>query len=341
MSVEDLRIGTLERELVADRPKWSAALLSRQERQRCIDRGMHALYRWYMEHSARRHWSVHGSFDWRKVHSGHSVALMNIIEGFYAVEQYAPDYTSELARLTRREYGRSQFYLRWGAEEEKHADLWRHTLVTTKARSQEELDEYTDALRQKNWTLPWRNSVQMLLYTVLQERATEIIYLNTAKVARGLSSKGIFSSDADPALAKVAATIAADEAAHYHFFLESARLYLYYLPEETLIGLADVLKAFVMPASDLVPRYDAFIRDLYDGDLFGRRKYVRDVVEPAFEKLGLRGVRELESAVVGMRASSSETVREDDYDLRAVLDVAFLEKVIGQLFQRIGQFADA
>ena len=38
-------------------------------------------------------------------------------------------------------------------------------------------------------------------------------------------------------LAEVARTIAVDEAAHYNFFLEITRLFLYYYPARTLDAL--------------------------------------------------------------------------------------------------------
>lgn len=313
--------------------------LTKAERQCLIDRGMHALYRWYVEHSSKRDWHVEKSFDWAQLRQGHSRELMTIIEGFYAVEQYAPDYTAELLRLTRREYGRSQFYMRWGAEEEKHADLWRRTLLASKFRTADELEEFTGACRESAWQLPFETPIHMLFYTVFQERATEVIYLNTAKVARGATDLGVFASDADPILAKVASTIAADEAAHYYFFLESARLYLYYFPEEALAALSDVLRAFVMPAADIVPRYDAFIRELYAGNLFSRRKYVRDVIEPALEKLGVAGVRSLEQALLRIRTCSGG-LGADNSGVHEVVDSVFLEKTMCHLFDRLKPYVE-
>ena len=91
----------------------------------------------------------------------------------------------------------------------------------------------------------------MLLYTVVQERATQLNYLNLGAIAAGRLPDG--AHIADPVLAEVAHTIAVDEAAHYNFFLEGARLFLYYFPVETLNALHDVLGAFGMPAQDIIP----------------------------------------------------------------------------------------
>jgi acyl-[acyl-carrier-protein] desaturase len=285
-------------ESVEPTPAVSPALLSRQERERILERGFRGLYRWYVSRSqAARNWNADRSFNWAALRQDHSVNLRTILQGFYAVEQFAPDYTVELTRLTRRSYGRSHFQMRWGAEEEKHADLWRNALLFSGHRSPAWLEQYTLELRERAWQAPWDDPLRMLLYTVFQERATQVTYLNTAAIARGANPWPAFANDADSVLAKAAAVIAADEAAHYDFFLEGARLYLYYFPEETLTALADVLRHFAMPAMALIPDYGAFVRELYDGEVYGKRQYARDVVRPALNKLGVVNLRRVEAGI--------------------------------------------
>lgn len=257
---------------------------SRREKDRLIQRAFHGLYRWYTDRSQqKRNWNPDRSFDWRQLGQHHSDELITIVEGFYAVEQYAPDYTAELTRLTRKNYGRSHFQLRWGAEEERHADLWRNILLFSRRRSPEQIEQYTEDLRSSAWELPFDCPIRMLLYTVFQERATLFNYIHLAKVARGESEKTQFAHDADPILAEACKKIAVDEAAHYEFFLEGARLFLYYYPEETLCALVDVLRNFTMPAARIVPNYDAFIKTLYEGGIFTPRSYAREVVPVALE----------------------------------------------------------
>lgn len=82
----------------------------------------------------------------------------------------------------------------------------------------------------------------MLFYAIVQERATQLCYLSTALIARGGSEKPELRNDADPILEKAATTIARDEVAHYSFFLEIARVYLYYYPAQALEALMDVIK---------------------------------------------------------------------------------------------------
>ena len=92
----------LRHELDADRPRHACALLSAEARARSIERGILGLYRWYTEHSQRRRsWHADTCVDWRSVRRDHSDAISTIVEGFFAVEQYTPDYVAPLLRLIR------------------------------------------------------------------------------------------------------------------------------------------------------------------------------------------------------------------------------------------------
>ena len=163
----------------------SPTFLSREARQRIVGRCCHSLYRWYIARSQEnRNWNPDLSFSWKKIRQDHSESLLTVVEGFYAVEQYIPDYTSELTRLVRKGYGHSQFQIRWGAEEEKHSDLWRNVLLFSRGRTADQLENYTRNLREVAWNAPFDTLLEMLFYTVFQDRATQLIYLKTANCAR-------------------------------------------------------------------------------------------------------------------------------------------------------------
>ena len=328
-------------ELEGQRPHVAPFRLSRGVKDRLIQRGFHGLYRWYVGRSqARRNWDPDRGFAWRALRRDHSPELMSIVEGFYAVEQYTPDYTSKLVNLVRRSFGRSQFQVLWGAEEAKHGDLWRNVLLFSEARRPDWIEQYTSDLRDNAWSLPWDDPLHMLLYTVIQERATQLNYMNTTLIAEGRSTKPWLANDADPVLARAARTIAIDEAAHYGFFLEGARLYLYYDPEATLQALVDVLRHFTMPASDIVPNYDDFIRALYEADVFGRRKYVRDVVQVALDNLGVTTIRALEAGIRQSRRVPDPDGRERETALANGVRFTIIESAVMRLFARIGRYED-
>ena len=124
--------------------------------------------------------------------------MHTILEGFFAVEQYVPDYVTSLMHVIRKSHGRSHFHLRWGSEEEKHADMWRNAVLFGGKRSLEWMEEYMADLRSNEWRIPWDDPLHMVFYTVFQERATQVNYLNLGLVAKGLHTNPAFADDADP-----------------------------------------------------------------------------------------------------------------------------------------------
>lgn len=316
----------------------SSLLLSRAARQQLVGQYCHSLYRWYTSLSQKvRNWNPDRNFDWRRLRQDHDDWLMDIIEGFYAVEQYAPDYTAELTQLARSSYGHSHFQIRWGSEEEKHSDLWRNVLLFSRSRTPEQLEQYTCELRANAWKAPFDTPLEMLFYTVFQERATQLIYLKTASlVRRGIASYAEYDTP-DPVLAKAISTIAVDEAAHYGFFLALSRVHLYYFPEESLKALVTVIRSFVMPAARIVPNYDAFIKRLYDSHLFSPSMYGREVAKPALSALGIKCVKEVERGLVQTQSTPGLDGGDRPNPFTGC-NFAVLESTVRCLFDRVNRY---
>jgi acyl-[acyl-carrier-protein] desaturase len=326
-------LNQLRRELETDRPRHARALLSPPARAQAIERGLLGLYRWYSEHSQRRrNWHPDTCIDWRHVRRDHSDAIATIIEGFFAVEQYTPDYVAPLIRWIRESYGRSQWHVHWGAEEARHADLWRNAVVALGRRDQPWIEEYTSELRRSEWTLPWDSARHMLFYQVIQERATQVSYLNLGLGLTGKLTR--VDTPVDDTLAAACRLIAVDEAAHYGFFVEVARLFLYYEPEASLDALVDVLRHFTMPARALIPSYDDFGRVLHESGVFGRAIHYRDVVQIVLETLSSPALRELEA---GVRRAREIPLTDGSRRTAAFLDTLNqpdVERKVEHLFRR-------
>lgn len=302
------------------RPPTPAGLLSRQEKDRLIERAFLGLYRWYTARSQdTRNWNPDKSFAWRELRKDFSAPMLHILQGFFAVEYYTPDYVDEILNLVRRSHGRSHFQLRWGSEEEKHADTWENSLLFSQQRSPEFIESYKEDLRASVHRSLWEgDALRNLVYTVFQERATQLNYLNLLKIAQGKSDKPQHANDADPVLAKVAQTIAVDEAAHYNFFLEGVRLFLYYYPRQTLEAIRDVITYFTMPAHDIVPDWDAFNEAVYRAGIYGPREYARDVVQVVFRNLGIESRKKLEEGIKRGRLVPNK--EDDDIQQTAIWD---------------------
>ncbi len=328
------------KEIEAQRPPFPAGLLRRREKDRFIEQGIQGLYRWYTTRSQKtRNWHP-DAFDWRTLRTDHSPELNAIIEGVFAIEQYAPDYTNCITRLVRQSYGRSHFQLCWGAEEAKHADLWLNAMRFLRYRTPEWIQDYMHDLRHGEWQLPWTDPLHMAFYVVIQERATQLTYLNLALIAHGKSDKISFANAADPVMAEITQTIARDEAAHYHFFLEVARLFLYYYPTQTLEALLNVVNHFTMPALHLIRDESAFAELLYRSAIYGPRQHTRDVLQVILKNLGIASRKVLEQGIKRSRrvpdpdGNMCETAMFDAFDYQAV------ESAVKRLFSRIRTYED-
>jgi len=326
--------------LESERPNVPVGLLSREEKDRLIERGFLALYRWYVDRSqALRNWNPDRDVLWKKIRQDHNYEVNRILEGFFAVEQYVPDYVESIVDLIRKSHGRSHFQIRWGSEESKHADLWHNAVLFSKFRSPEWLRNYMGELRSNTWKLPWEGDpIRMIFYTVFQERATQINYLGMGVIAKGQSKVEKFKDSADPVLVQACKLIAIDEAAHYNFFLEGARLYLYYYPAQALEAMHDVIKYFSMPAGALIPDYNEFSTIVHKAGIYGPREHSRDVIQKALDNLGVASKRLLEEGI-----RKTRLVPDEDGNLRETaifpgLDFKHVEDAVKRMFDRAGKY---
>lgn len=313
--------------------------LSVSERNILLERAISNLYRWYVDRSQTlRNWNPDRTIDWANYSQDHSEEVHVAIEGFFAVEQYVPDYTAKILGAVRHTHGRSNFALRWGSEEQKHMELWRNSILFGGKRDQKWVENYDEILRGQEWRLPWDDPLHMLMYTVFQERATQVNYLNLGIIARGLGSTG--ERDKDPVLEHACKLISADEAAHYHFFLECARMWLYFFPLQGLQAMANVIRHFAMPAGDIIPDFNKFSETVMRIGVYGPRNFSRDVAKVALEQLGADTLRSVEE---GIRRSREIPDEEGMFRSGAIfqsLNYREIEKKVKGLFGRLRAYTE-
>ncbi|MCA0360913.1 MAG: acyl-ACP desaturase [Armatimonadetes bacterium] len=331
---------SLIQEIESHRPRIPVGLLSRAEKDRLIERSFLGLYRWYINRSqSQRNWNPDTDVPWKDIRQDHNEEINKVLEGFFAVEQYVPDYVENIVNLVRGSHGRSHFQIRWGSEEAKHADLWHNACLFSRFRSPDWLRNYMGELRSNQWTLPWEGDpIRMIFYTVFQERATQINYLNLGVIARGKSLVEKFKGSADPVLVRASQLIAMDEAAHYNFFLEGARLFLYYYPAQALEAMTDVIKYFSMPAGNIIPNYNEFAEIVHKAGIYGPREHSRDVVQSCLDNMGIENKRALERGI-----RETRLVPDEDGNLRQTaifpgLDFSHIEDAVKRLFGRIQKY---
>jgi acyl-[acyl-carrier-protein] desaturase len=161
-----------------------------------------------------------------------------------------------------------------------------------------------------------------------------------AAIARGETGKPALSGDIDPVLAEMSKVIAIDEAAHYNFFLEGARLYLYYFPAQAIEAMYDVITHFAMPAGHLIPDYDKFAEVVARAGIYGPREHSRDVVQHALNNLGFAGRKAVEAGIKRGRMVPDEDGNMRDSAIFEGIDFPSIADKVKRVFGRIRQHED-
>lgn len=270
------------------------ALLTPAARAKAIEDAFLEQYLIYF-HKAEdnRRWRLNHDIPWDKANPEVSDDVATIVEGYYAVESYLPDYVHTMMEMIRKSRGRAWFQANWGYEESKHAMAWETWLVKSGKRTQAQVSEYADFLSEKQWNLPYDTPRRMMVYQMVQERATYLNYHNLA--AR------VEKHENDPALSTALRIVSKDEIAHHGFFYKGIQTYLQYEPAETLEDIAHILKSFSMPAQNFLYNWTEFEEVVARTGIYGPREHVKDVQNPILNALGYTNRRDLERAALRLR----------------------------------------
>jgi acyl-[acyl-carrier-protein] desaturase len=245
-----------------------------------LEAALWRLYRDFFDLAERkRRWSIRDDIPWGQCNKGLDPAIADVVESFCAVELYLPDYVSKILPVVRASRGRAWFYANWGYEESKHSLALGDWLLQSGHRTEEQMADLEGMVFQREWNLPHDSSMGMLVYAMVQERATALTYRNLRLRVRECGR--------DPALERLLMLVAVDEQAHYAFFQECVGLFLKHDPEGTLEQLRRIMNNFAMPAiSDLTAGRQRVAQvkglGIFDEDLYYRMVYL-----PILEVLGV------------------------------------------------------
>ncbi len=244
------------------------------------DQAFRDLGRDFFDHAeAKRRWNVTTDIPWSDVKlRAVDDELVDILEAFYCTEMYLPDYTAQLIHLNRQSQGLAWFFANWGYEESKHSRVIEEWLIRSGRRTPTQMERLNESLLAGEWTLPFETSRQMLVFTLLQELATQLSYINLSKLTAPAE---------DTALQRMLLLIAGDEGSHHRMFASCIQVHLERDRPGTLRDIAHVLKNFDMPAHDVIPDWPRRGALIERHGVFGPRPFVRRVMLPALERIGV------------------------------------------------------
>jgi acyl-[acyl-carrier-protein] desaturase len=235
--------------------------------------------RFFDQAERRRRWSIERDIPWQKCNRGLDPVLADVVESFCVVELFLPDYLSHAMPWSRPSRAYTWFYANWGYEESKHSLALHDWLLKSGMRNEERMADLEGQVFQHPWQLPHDNVVAMLIYAMVQERATAINYRNLRRRAR--------EHGGDPALERLLTLLTVDEQTHHSFFLGGVRLYLAHDRDATLEQLRRVLHGFAMPAIYGLADGRQRVARINELNIFSNDIYVREVYLPILQELGV------------------------------------------------------
>ena len=234
-----------------------------------------------------RRWNLQRDIDWRQIQAQTLDAnLTGLVESFFAVESFLPDFAEAGLGFYRRLLGLAHNHINWSYEELKHGRLLELVLIRSGARSEEQVAEFRRGLFRKVWRPPFDQARQMLVYAAYQERATNRNYIQLREVALKQGAEG----------AAVGLNyLARDEAFHHAYFRDVVKLYLEYDEVGTARDLVFVANNFRMPAQHLLPEPRERIKALARNRIVNKRRIMDESILPTIKALGFRDYEELAS----------------------------------------------
>lgn len=203
-------------------------------------------------------WNRYTDFDWSAVNctQPHPLSAVQIAATKTAlmVEDHIPGFATEYMRLFPVDESVSpeqvwknrqtlHFIMRWISEEDRHAHVLELYLRETNAVDQEELTQEMVHEGVKHYSVPHEDPSQLMVYTTLQEKATQLFY---ACLGRAID---------EPVLESVLKKLAQDESRHCGFFTDVVRSELQVRGDVFLGSIKESMEQFSMPLYDMLDSY--------------------------------------------------------------------------------------
>lgn len=214
-----------------------------------------ALVRRYLERFETAGFNRFTGFDWAAVRgellTEEQVAALKTA---MLVEDHIPGYSSAYHRMFALDPGlpsedlafRRQmlhFVFRWSFDEDRHAHVLENYLRASGRVDESALEREMLAAVVKPYIAPHLDPMQMAVYTVIQEKATQVFYSCLGEAV------------SEPILKDLMRRLSEEEARHCAFFADLLRLYLARPEGVDYARVKEAVSAFKMPLHDILADY--------------------------------------------------------------------------------------
>lgn len=184
-------------------------------------------------------------------------------------EDNLPYYTETIMRLSPTDHPLAEWTRRWTAEENRHAMVMRDWISITRSLDLWAL-ERARMQQMSGGEVPHPPSItDGLVYTTLQEKATQIAHRNTGKL---LDDNG----------SKVMARVAGDEGLHYRFYHDAATELFKEKPSDMVLAAARQIIGFTMPGTG-IPGFKEHARIIEAAGIYDLNHFVSQIALPNLE----------------------------------------------------------
>ena len=249
------------------------------EVDRRLEGKLRELLKVHMERTKKIDWSYHALIPWERgrnfqtdpFHPSQATITPELavaVETALLTEINLPWFTTGLTNTFAGSLEVLQDFVRtWTSEEDQHSNIFDTYLLVTRNTDPDRFHHLRKTVVSNAWTPEWGTPFDGMVYTTIQELATQAFYVNVARKADG----------EDPVLANILRTVAKDETLHYTFYREAVKAHLEVNPNYVW-PLADVMMNFSMPGR-LMPDFEERQIIIAAGSNYGIAEYYRQVVE--------------------------------------------------------------
>jgi acyl-[acyl-carrier-protein] desaturase len=197
-----------------------------------------------------------------------SPSILSAVELAVFTEVNLPWFTTFLSSIFKGTWGvLEDFVHTWTSEEDAHSVLLETYLLLGNNGDPRARAKLRKQIIRVGLTATLENEVQALVYTSIQERATQVYYLLLAQHAE----------KEDPGLAKVLRRLAKDESLHYSFYRDAVKAHIDVDPN-WVYTVADVMLRFEMPGRGS-PGYQERADAAALADIYGPEQFFTQVID--------------------------------------------------------------